>query len=195
MAPWYQYSYTLRPGLMISQYISWQLHGGMAQVGGARRQAPDPPPPSALPLPTYWGHLFSWTVTVTALIQPSRAQDTPSTTSVWDPLLAAWGAALQCSVDTCSWDCAWTVRRQGGGIPHHAGPGGGHRRQQYGAITAWLWRRCHLRSGRWTHAIHNFSPLLAFTKLTCTRGYTHIQIIYPKLCDLTSDTDDRWHIS
>jgi hypothetical protein len=48
---------------------------------------------------------------------------------------------------------------------------------------------------RRTHVIHNFSPLLASAKLACASGYTHIETIYPKLCDLTSETDDKRHVS
>jgi hypothetical protein len=41
-----------------------------------------------------------------------------------------------------------------------------------------LWRSCHLRA--------RLRTLLASAKLACARGNTHIEIIYPKLCDLTS---------
>jgi hypothetical protein len=72
--------------------------------------------------------------------------------------------------------------------PDREGGTAGGRRQHR------LWRRCHLRAGHRTHAIHDFSPLLASAKLACARGYTNIEFIYPKLCYLTSETDDSWHI-
>jgi hypothetical protein len=54
-------------------------------------------------------------------------------------------------------------------------------------LTAAIAASCAAKSGS-KSAIHDFSLLLASAKIACARGYTHFEIIYPKLCD------DRWHI-
>ncbi len=47
-------------------------------------------------------------------------------------------------------------------------------------LAAWggaALRRGHLRVRLRLNAIHDFSLLLASTKLTCARGYTHIELL------------------